>query len=90
MRSIIIVLILALIGLQYKLWLGGGGIFQWVELEKKLAVQETENEKLLARNRAIEADIIELKSGDQSLEEQARYELGMIKNDEIYYQFVDN
>jgi len=90
MRSIIIVLILALIGLQYKLWLGDGGIFQWVELEKKLAVQETENEKLLARNRAIEADIIELKSGDQSLEEQARYELGMIKNDEIYYQFVDN
>ncbi|KTD25596.1 MULTISPECIES: cell division protein FtsB [Legionella] len=90
MRSILIILVLALIGLQYKLWLGDGGIFQWIELEKKLTVQESENEKLLARNRAIEADIIELKSGDQALEEQARYELGMIKSDEVYYQFIDN
>ena len=89
MRSIIIILILALIGLQYKLWLGDGGIFQWVNLEKKLTVQTNENDKLAARNRAIEADIIELQSGDQALEEQARYELGMVKNDEIYYQFVD-
>ena len=89
MRSIIIILILALIGLQYKLWLGDGGIFQWVNLEKKLTVQANENDKLAARNRAIEADIIELQSGDQALEEQARYELGMVKNDEIYYQFVD-
>lgn len=89
MRSIIIILILALIGLQYKLWLGDGGLFQWINLEKKLTIQTNENEKLAARNRAIEADIIELKSGDQALEEQARYELGMVKNDEIYYQFVD-
>lgn len=89
MRSIIIILILALIGLQYKLWLGDGSIPQWISLEKKLAVQAKENDKLLARNRAIEADINELKSGDQALEEQARYELGMVKNNEVYYQFVD-
>lgn len=89
MRSIIIILILALIGLQYKLWLGDGSVSQWINLEKKLAIQGQENKKLAARNRAIEADILELKSGDQALEEQARSELGMVKNNEVYYQFVD-
>lgn len=89
MRSIFIILILALIGLQYKLWLGDGGLTQWVNLEKKLAMQESENSKLMSRNLAIDADITELKSGDQALEEQARYELGMVKKDEIYYQFID-
>jgi cell division protein FtsB len=89
MRSIFIILILALIGLQYKLWLGDGGLTQWVNLEKKLAMQESENSKLMSRNLAIDADIIELKSGDQALEEQARYELGMVRKDEIYYQFID-
>ncbi|KTD12971.1 cell division protein FtsB [Legionella jamestowniensis] len=89
MRTIIVILLLALIGLQYKLWLGDGSVSQWINLEKKLEIQAEENDKLLARNRAMEADILELKSGDQALEEQARYELGMIKEGEIYYQFVD-
>ncbi len=89
MRSIILVLILMLAALQYKLWLGDGSVFQWVGLEQKLADQEQANEKLLTRNRAIEADILELKGGEQALEGQARYELGMVKENEIYYQFVD-
>jgi cell division protein FtsB len=90
MRLIIFGLILALISLQYKLWLGDGSIKQWLTLENKLSEQETQNQKMLARNKAMEADIIELKSGDQSLEEQARYELGMIKTGETYYHFVKN
>ena len=89
MRSILLILILVLIGLQYKLWLGDGSLLQWQQLEKKIAVQKKENDALASRNRAIEADILELKSGDQALEEQARYELGMVKNDETYYQFVE-
>ncbi|KTD64406.1 cell division protein FtsB [Legionella spiritensis] len=89
MRSIVAILILALVGLQYKLWLGDGSILQWRQLERKIIGQEKENQKLLARNHAIEADIMELKSGEQALEEQARYELGMVKNNETYYQFVE-
>ncbi|KTC97159.1 cell division protein FtsB [Legionella erythra] len=89
MRSIVVILILALIGLQYKLWLGDGSVLQWQQLEQKIVDQQKENKKLAARNRAIEADILELKSGEQALEEQARYELGMIKHDEVYYQFVE-
>lgn len=86
MRPILVFLLLALIGLQYKLWLGDGSVTQWFNLEKKLAAEEQENKQLAARNRAIEADIIELKSGEQALEEQARYELGMVKDGEVYYQ----
>lgn len=89
MRPIYIILIIALVVLQHKLWLGDGNVIEWVQLEKKLEEHRSENEKLASRNRAIEADIRELKSGDQALEEQARYELGMIKENEAYYQFVD-
>lgn len=89
MRMLIIFLIIALLGLQYKLWVGDGSVAQWLSLEKKLALQNEANTQQMARNRAIEADIRELKSGDQALEEQARFELGMVKDGEMYYQFVD-
>jgi len=89
MRPIFIILIIALVVLQHKLWLGDGNIIQWIHLEKKLTVHQKENDLLAARNKALEADIKELKSGDQALEEQARTELGMIKKGETYYQFID-
>ena len=88
MRSLFIILIITLVLLQHKLWLGDGNLVQWVNLEKKLVDHVRENQKLAARNRALEADINELKSGDQALEEEARFELGMIKENEIFYQFV--
>lgn len=87
MKIIILILILALAGLQYKLWCGNGSIPEWNRLQKKLENQEKINEKLSQRNKIVEADIAELKSGNQALEEQARYELGMIKKGEEYYQF---
>lgn len=89
MRPVFIILIIALVVLQHKLWLGDGNLIQWVGLQEKLAEHEQENNKLIARNKALEADIKELKSGEQALEEQARHELGMIKENEVYYQFVD-
>lgn len=89
MRIVIASLILALIGLQYKLWLGDGSLLQWARLEKKLESQKKENKKLIVRNRKLEADVLELKSGEQALEEEARYELGMVKEGEVYYHLVD-
>ncbi len=89
MRMLGLALVLVLVGLQYKLWFGDGSLFQSMQLEKKLSTQEATNLKLAAQNRAIEADIAELKSGDQALEEQARFDLGMVKQGEIYYQIVD-
>lgn len=89
MRPIVLCLLFALMSLQYKLWLGDGSVLQWLHLEDRLVVQEEENKKLASRNHAVEADILELKSGEQALEEQARYELGMVKNGEVYYQCVE-
>ncbi|MBA2648094.1 MAG: septum formation initiator family protein [Legionella sp.] len=89
MRPLLIILVIVLILLQNKLWLGEGNLIQWITLEKKLKNHEHENNKLAKHNKAIEANIKELKSGDQALEEEARYELGMIKENEVYYQFVD-
>lgn len=89
MRPIYFLLIFTLAVLQHKLWLGDGNLVQWMKLEKVLAEHQHENNKLAMRNRAMEAEISELKSGDQALEEEARYELGMIKSDELYYQFLE-
>ncbi len=89
MRLIFILLIIALAVLQHKLWLGDGNIIQWVKLQQKLKTQQQENSHLAKRNKTLETDIQELKTGDQALEEQARAELGMIKDDEIYYQFLE-
>ncbi len=89
MRLIIVCLIMILAGLQYKLWLGEDSLLRWVSLNKKLTVQLAENKKLSSRNQAMEADISELKKGEQALEERARYDLGMVKQDETYYQFID-
>ena len=89
MRIIIACLLLVLIGLQYKLWMGDGSVLQWMQLQKKLTLQQEKNQQLEARNRVIEANIRELHSGEQALEEQARFELGMVKEGEVYYHFID-
>ncbi len=89
MRLIIVLLVLTLVGLQYKLWVGDGSIYQWAQLEQKKNKQDEDNKQLLVRNRSIEADIAELKSGEQALEEQARHELGMVKQNEEYYQVTE-
>ena len=89
MRPIFLILIVTLAILQHKLWLGDGNLVQWIKLEKVLADHIHENNKLAFRNKAMEAEIRELKRGDQALEEQARYEMGMIKDDEVFYQFAD-
>lgn len=89
MRTMIVFLIIILLGLQYKLWFGEDSLPHWQQLKNKLALQLQQNNEREARNRALEADISELKSGDQALEEQARYDLGMVKDDEVYYQLIE-
>lgn len=89
MKVIFVALVVALLALQYKLWLGDGGVLQARRLKERCMALEQDNLKLQLRNRAIEADILGLKSGGQALEEQARSELGMIKQGEDYYQFVN-
>lgn len=89
MHSLWFLLIFALLGLQYKLWLGDGNVKELMRLEQKNDVQEALNQKLRIRNQILSAEISELKSGDQALEEKARFDLGMIKPDETFYHLVE-
>ncbi|AWT10809.1 MULTISPECIES: cell division protein FtsB [Stutzerimonas] len=84
-----VVLILLLGGLQYRLWVGEGSLAQVNSLNKQIADQQGENERLLERNRILEAEVLELKQGMETVEERARQELGMVKEGETLYQFVE-
>ena len=86
MRALAIVFVVLLAALQYPMWLGKGGWLQVHETDRQLAVQREANEKLKARNEALDADVRDLKTGSEAIEERARSELGMIKPDEVFFQ----
>ena len=88
MRILLAVLILMLILLQYKLWLGEGGFADIRRLEQKVAEQIEENAKLEQRNRELQAEVEDLREGYEAIEERARNELGMIREEEEFYQVV--
>lgn len=83
------ILLLLLLILQYTLWLGEGGLVRVWSLNEQLAAQEHENAKLRERNRALEAEVLDLKQGLEAIEERARTDLGMIKKNETFYQVVE-
>lgn len=84
------ILLLLLVLLQYRLWLDKGGIPEVVQLEKEVALASNEVDGLKERNQKLDAEVIDLKTGLEAIEERARSDLGMIKNDEVYYQVIDN
>ena len=86
MRLISLLLFVLLLAIQYPLWLGKGGWLQVRELDRQLAAQRDGNAKLKARNEALDADVRDLKSGFEAIEERARSELGMVRNDEVFFQ----
>jgi len=72
--------------LQYPLWLGKGGWLRVWDMERQLAAQQEVNQKLEVRNAGLDAEVRDLKSGLDAIEERARYELGMIKDGEVFVQ----
>ena len=84
-----LVLILLLAGLQYRLWVGDGGLSEISGLKHQIDMQNNENLNLLERNRILEAEVRELKKGMETVEERARHELGMIKEGETLYQLAE-
>jgi cell division protein FtsB len=79
--------LLALLALVHtELWLGKGGVPRVMDLQARLDTQKAENEAAHARNDQITAEVRDLKEGLEMVEEKARFELGMVKPDEIYVQ----
>ena len=86
MRWITLGLAALLVFVQAELWFGKGGMPRMVELQRKLATQKATNEQARHRNEQLSAEVSDLKEGLEMVEEKARFELGMIKPDEIYVQ----
>lgn len=86
MRWPLLILVLLVAALQYPLWIGKGGWLRVWEVEQQLAEQREGNRKLEQRNTGLEAEVRDLKSGYEAVEERARFELGLIKPDEVYVQ----
>ncbi len=89
MRVLIAVLGLCLLVLQFQLWSPDGGLIQVWQLRSALEEQQTENRALSQRNDALEAEVRDLKDGLDAMEERARSELGMIREDEVFYQVIE-
>ncbi len=79
-------LVALLVGLQYPLWFGKGGWLRVRDMERQLAAQREVNQSLEVRNASLEAEVRDLKSGYEAIEERARYELGLVKDGEVFVQ----
>jgi cell division protein FtsB len=89
LRWIALLLFVALLALQFKLWSGSGSMHAVDNLRVAVKKQADENVKLQQRNQALAADVLDLKHGDQAIEARARTELGLIKQGEVFYQVVE-
>ena len=90
MRILTVVFAALILLLQYPLWLGKGGWLHVWETDRQVRAQKDSNAKLRARNDALDAEVHDLKQGYGAIEERARYELGMIKQDEIFIHILES
>ena len=79
-----------ILAIQYPLWLGKGGWLRVWDVDRQVAAQRGRNAQLEARNAAIAAEVRDLKQGLDAIEERARYELGMVRHDEVFFQIVED
>ena len=76
--------------IQYPLWLGKGGWLTAWRLENKVETEKSRNARLETRNAGLAAEVRDLKTGTEAIEERARYELGMTRPDELFFQYQDS
>jgi cell division protein FtsB len=88
MKSVMVVLFALLCVLQYKLWFDQGGVNETLQLDQEIKEQTLQNLLLSDRNQSLAAEVADLKSGQDAIEERARNELGMVKSGEVFYQIV--
>ena len=89
MRVLTLTLVALIVLIQYPLWLGKGSWLRVWEVDQQIRSQRESNRQLQARNNALEAEVRDLKVGVEAVEERARSELGMIRQDEIFFQVLE-
>ncbi len=90
LRLVALILLALLLALGVKLWAGDWGLREIAQLKKQIAEQKAENAQLKQRNDMLAADVEDLRKGKEAVEERARAELGLIKQDEVFYQVVED
>jgi cell division protein FtsB len=88
MKFLALILGSLIVLIQYPLWVGKGGWLRAWQLDGELSAQKLKNGQLEVRNAALAAEVRDLKQGTEAIEERARQELGMLRPDEVFYQFV--
>ena len=88
MRVVNAILLMVLVLLQYRLWNGNGSLPDLWDLEEIKAEQTVENKFLEERNQALAAEVMDLKTGMEAIEERARSEMGMIKSGETFFHII--
>jgi cell division protein FtsB len=83
------VLVLLIIQLQYRLWFGDGNVYQVKEYQQRLDLLAEDVKEKKERNEALYAEVLDLREGGDAIEERARYELGMIKENETFFQVIE-
>ena len=89
MKALLAGLVIVLLILQWRLWAGEGGVSELRQLEEQLMAQQSENEALRLRNQMLESEVLALKTGLEAIEERARSDLGMTREDEIFYRVIE-
>lgn len=89
MRLILISLSVLLLLIQYPLWLGKGGWLRVWDMDQQVDIVLAKNMHLKARNARLASEVRDLKVGSEAIEERARFELGMIKQDEIFVHILE-
>lgn len=89
MKWLIVVLLIILGGLQYRLWISEGSLSHRAALQAKIQQQQAENNRLRERNAVLALEVEALKSGVDVIEERAREQMGMIKEDETFFMIVE-
>jgi cell division protein FtsB len=89
MKALLAGLVIVLLILQWRLWAGEGGVSELRQLEEQLMAEQSENEALRLRNQMLENEVLDLKTGLEAIEERARSDLGMTREDEIFYRVIE-
>ena len=89
MRLLTFILVLLLAVVQFQLWVGEDSLAGVWRLDQATKRQTLENIELRRRNERLAAEVADLKTGLAAVEERARRELGMVHEDETYYQILD-
>lgn len=89
MRWLTLLFIALIVLLQYPLWLGKGSWMRVWDVSQQIDKQKDANVALKSRNDTLDAEVRDLKQGYAAIEERSRSELGMVKQDEVFYQVMD-